>query len=111
MVVKSVAGFMNAHGGTLLLGVANAGDVFGIEKDMRRSAARQNRDGFGLWLTGLLDNMLGPTATSNVTISFEEFEDRTVCRVDVDAGSRPTFLRGRRARPTCTSGSTTPRGC
>lgn len=94
MVIKSAAGFMNAHGGTVLLGVTDDGDVFGIEKDMKTLGNKQNRDGFELWLTGLLDNMLGPTATSNVKISFEEFPTGTVCRVDVDPGKKPTFVSG-----------------
>jgi ATP-dependent Lon protease len=94
MVVKSAAGFMNAHGGTLLLGVTDDGDVFGIEKDMRTLGKKQNRDGFELWLTGLLDNMLGPTATSNVKVGFEAFPTGTVCRVDVGPGKKPTFVRG-----------------
>lgn len=94
MVIKSAAGFMNAHGGTLLLGVTDDGDVFGIEKDMKTLGSKQNKDGFELWLTGLLDNMLGPTATSNVKVSFEEFPAGTVCRVDVAPGKKPTFVSG-----------------
>ncbi len=94
MVIKSVAGFMNGHSGTLLLGVVDTGEVFGIEKDMRTLGSKQTRDGFELWLTGLLDNMLGPTATSNVSISFEEFAEGTVCRLDVGRGKKPTFIRG-----------------
>jgi ATP-dependent Lon protease len=94
MVVKSVAGFMNGHGGTLLMGVTDTGEIFGIEKDLRTLGRKQNRDAFELWLTGLLDNMLGPTATSNVAISFEELPEGTVCRVDVHPGKKPTFVRG-----------------
>lgn len=94
MVVKSVAGFMNAHGGTLLIGVTDAGKVFGIEKDMKTLGSKQNRDGFELWLTGLLDNMLGPTATSNISVSFAGFPEGTVCRIDIERGKKPTFLRG-----------------
>lgn len=94
MVIKSAAGFMNAHGGTLLLGVTDAGDVFGIERDVKTLGSKQSRDGFELWLTGLLDNMLGPTATSNVEIRFEEFPTGTVCRIDIGPGKRPTFVRG-----------------
>lgn len=94
MVIKSVAGFMNGHGGTLLLGVVDIGEVFGIEKDVKTLGSKQTRDGFELWLTGLLDNMLGPTATSNVSITFEEFAEGTVCRIDVERGKKPTFVRG-----------------
>lgn len=94
MVVKSVAGFLNAHGGTVLIGVTDVGEVFGIERDLKTLGSRQNRDGFELWLTGLLDDMLGPTATSNVSTSFEELSTGTVCRIDVRPGRTPTFVRG-----------------
>ncbi len=94
MVIKSVAGFMNAHGGTLLIGVTDRGEVFGIEKDLKTLGSKQNRDGFELWLTGLLDNTLGPTGTSRVSISYEDFSEGTVCRVDVTPGNKPTFVRG-----------------
>jgi ATP-dependent Lon protease len=94
MVIKSVASFMNALGGTLLLGVTDTGEVFGIERDIKTLGSKQNRDGFELWLTGLLDNMLGPTATTYVSIAFEELIGGVVCRVDVRPGRKPTFVRG-----------------
>ena len=94
MVIKSIAGFMNGHGGTLLMGVTDTGEVFGIETDIRTLGSKQSRDGFELWLTDLFENILGPTATSNVAISFEEFPQGTVCRVDVLLGKKPTFVRG-----------------
>jgi ATP-dependent Lon protease len=93
MLVKSVAGFMNAHGGTLLIGVTDRGEVFGLERDLKTLGSKQNRDGFELWLTGLLDNTLGPTATSQVSISYEEFPEGLVCRIDVNPGAQPTFAR------------------
>ena len=94
MVVKSVAGFMNGLGGTLLIGVTDAGEIVGIEKDIKTLGSKQSRDGFELWLTGLLDNMLGPTATSNVSLTFERFDAATVCRIEVERGKGPTFVRG-----------------
>lgn len=94
MVVKSIAGFMNGHGGTLLIGVSDAGEVVGIERDLKTLGSKQSWDGFELWLTGLLDNMLGPTATSRVSVSHESFAEGTICRVDVEPGKQPTFVRG-----------------
>lgn len=94
MVVKSVAGFMNAEGGTLLIGVTDAGEVFGIETDFKSFGKKQDQDGFALWLNQLLDNALGVTAASNVLLSFEEHPGGTVCRVDVSPSSGPTFVRG-----------------
>ena len=94
MVIKSIAGLMNSQGGTLLLGVVDTGEVFGIEKDIKTLGSKQTQDGFELWLTGLLDRMLGPTATSNVSVSFERVDGSTVCRIDVRRGKTPTFVRG-----------------
>jgi hypothetical protein len=94
MVAKSIAGFMNAHGGTLLIGVTDRGEVFGLQKDLKTLGSKQNRDGFELWLTGMLDNMLGPTATSQVSISYEDFPEGSVCRIDVGSSKRPTFVKG-----------------
>jgi ATP-dependent Lon protease len=94
MVIKSIAGFLNAHGGTLLLGVTDDGDIVGIEKDLKTLGSKQTRDGFALWVTGLLDNMFGPVATSNVMVSFEEFTVGTLCRIDVKRAKKPIFVRG-----------------
>jgi ATP-dependent Lon protease len=93
MVIKTIAGFMNAVGGTLLIGVADDGRVVGIEKDIKTLGNKQSRDGFALWLTGLLDSMIGPTATSNASVSFEEVSQRVVCRVDIQRAPRPAFVR------------------
>lgn len=94
MVVKSVAGFMNAEGGTLLIGVADDGGIFGIETDLKTLGKKQDQDGFALWLNSLLDNILGPTAASRVHIQFELYPTGTVCRVDVVPGNGPSFVRG-----------------
>jgi ATP-dependent Lon protease len=94
MVIKTIAGFMNAAGGTLLVGVADDGEVVGIKKDIKTLGSKQSRDGFALWLTGLLDSALGPTATANVSVSFDELADLLVCRIDVQRSRRPVFVRG-----------------
>ena len=93
MVVKSIAGFMNSDGGTLLIGVSDSGDVTGIEADFKTLGKKQDVDGFALWLNGLVDNLLGPTAAANMTFGFEQYPSGTVCRVDVVAGNGPAFVR------------------
>ena len=95
-VVKSIAGFMNAEGGTLLIGVTDSGEIFGIETDLKTLGKRQNPDGFALWLTSLLDNMLGPVAAAGVTFHFDDFPDGTICRVDVTPGTAPTFVKAKK---------------
>ena len=96
MVVKSIAGFMNADGGTLLIGVSDSGEVHGIETDLKTLGKRQNPDGFALWLNGLLDNRLGPVATAGAKFQFDNLPDGTVCRVDVIPSTAPTFVKGKK---------------
>lgn len=92
VVVKTVAGFMNAEGGTLLIGIADDGAVVGLDKDYAVTH-KGNRDGFELFLTQLLDvNLSGPAATL-VRTSFEIIDGQDVCRVDVSAAARPVFAK------------------
>ena len=93
-VVKAVAGFMNAEGGTLLIGVSDSGEVTGIETDLKTLGQKQNTDGFAVWLNNLLDSKLGPTAAARAKFRFDEYSTGTVCRVDVAPSSKPTFVTG-----------------
>ncbi len=92
-LVKAVAGFMNAEGGTLLVGVSDSGEVTGIESDFKTLGKKQNTDGFAVWLNNLLDSKLGPTAAARAKFRFDAFPTGTVCRVDVTPGPQPTFAK------------------
>lgn len=67
-VLKSVAGFMNNNGGTLLVGVADDRTVLGIEQDYPLLGRKQNIDGWELWLTDALTTTLGKTAATDVSL-------------------------------------------
>ena len=95
-VVRAIAGFMNAEGGTLLIGVTDSGEVFGIERDFKTLGKRQNPDGFALWLDNLLDNTLGPVAAAGVNFQFDKYPDGTICRVDVSRRAEPTYVKGKK---------------
>lgn len=89
-IVKTVCGFMNRFGGTLLIGVADDGVVLGLNKDLS-TLVRQDLDGYENWLVGLFDHALGKPALANLSISFVEVEQQQVCRVDVQKGPKATF--------------------
>lgn len=91
-VIKTIAGFLNADGGTLLIGVTDSGAVCGIEPDLKTLGKRQNNDGFALWLNSVLDKSLGPTAVSMVEITFDLISEATLCRVEASPGKEPTFV-------------------
>ncbi len=90
-VAITVAGFMNAAGGTLLLGVDDDGTVRGLDEDLAM-APGHNRDGLELWLRSMLAERLGRAVTADAAIAFEDVDGRTVCRVDVAPAARPVFV-------------------
>ncbi|MEU9822871.1 DUF262 domain-containing protein [Pseudonocardia alni] len=90
-VLKSVAGFMNNHGGTLLVGVADDGAVVGIEEDFAFQGQKQNTDGWELWLTDLLTTSLGKAPAADVSVDYAEVDGRTVARIVVGPAARPVF--------------------
>lgn len=93
VIVKSVAGLMNAHGGVLLIGVADDGSVVGIEQDLAMLPKRKDVDGYVNHLVTLLEQSIGAAASSNVAVSFDDHDGRAVCRVSVRASDRPVWTR------------------
>ncbi len=96
-IVKAVAGFMNAHGGTLLVGVNDEHEAIGLENDYKlcRKGNRDPRDSFENWLTDLFDNALGKPALANVSVSFEVVDGRDVCRIEARPSRHPVYVRGK----------------
>ncbi len=99
VIVKTVAGFMNADGGTLLIGVDDDGNAVGLDNDysLQRKAGR---DGFELWLTDLLVSHVGRVAATGVSVTFEEVGGKDVCRVEVGDAAGPVFVRTAKAPKT-----------
>jgi cytochrome c551/c552 len=98
-VLKTVAGFMNTSGGTLLVGVADDGTMIGIEEDFAVQG-KKNLDGWELWLTDLLHQSLGKAAAADVNVDYVAIGDRTVARIVVGPAAQPVFakLKGKDAK-------------
>ena len=89
-VVKTLAAFMNTHGGTLLVGIDDAGGAVGIEQDYDFVKGR-DRDGWELWLTAVVKTALGPNAATDLQVRFCTIDDSTVTRIDVRPDVKPVF--------------------
>jgi hypothetical protein len=99
-VIKSVAGFMNKHGGTLLVGVADDGSIVGIEEDFPYQGSKQNTDGWELWLTDLLTKALGKPAATDVEVTYAQIDGRTIARLSVKPSAQPVFAtNGKSGKP------------
>lgn len=93
-VVKTISGFLNSAGGTLLIGVTNEGQVVGLRPDFSTFGARTDpADSLTNWLTTLLTQSVGAADAALIRIHLEEVADGVdVCRVDVPASSHPVFV-------------------
>lgn len=97
VTAKTLAAFLNADGGTLIIGVDDAGTPLGLDRDLGTMKA-PDHDRFQLWLRDLLTTTLGPNAAALVAVEFEALPDgdgvaRDVCRVTAAASPRPVYLR------------------
>lgn len=93
VIVKTVAGFLNGHGGTLLIGVDDTGEVLGLARDYQHTKKDSpNRDKFELWLSQHLVNKLGKAARPYIFIDFACFDGKDVCRIIVYPATAPVFV-------------------
>jgi len=91
-VVKTVAGFLNTDGGTLLIGVDPDRAVLGLGHDYRR-VKPPNGDGFVNWLTTHLANAVGHAAAMRTRARITVHDGRELCRLDVAGSSQPVWAR------------------
>lgn len=92
VVAKTLAGFLNTRGGTLLIGVADDGAVLGLDDDLKHMKA-PDLDRYELWLHDFLTRVLGAPAVARLRVTFPEVLGRPVCRVDAVKSPRPVFVR------------------
>ena len=81
--VKTVCAFLNGIGGTLLVGVADSGELNGLEDDIKDFSDRKTTDGFESRLREALVNGIDPESSHLVTVSFPIVRGVQICRVDV----------------------------
>lgn len=93
VIVKTVCGFLNGEGGSLLIGVDDSGDVLGLDSDYRTLGAKPNPDGFELFLRQLLDSNLSAPTAGTVRIRFPIARGERICLVSVAAAGRPVFAK------------------
>ncbi len=92
VVLKTVAGYMNGNGGTLLIGVADDGSVVGLGHDYP-TLKKPDRDGFEQALLTAIATKLGTDACHSVQIIFHSVDSKEVCRVMVAPTRRPVYLK------------------
>lgn len=86
--LKTIAGFLNAGGGTLVIGVADDGKILGLSAD-----GFPNEDKMALHLVNLLRDRVGEMFLPYVHPHFEGEEGERVLIVRCEKGPKPAFVK------------------
>ena len=92
VIVKTVAGMLNDHGGTLLIGVTDDGEPVGLDNDYAL-VRPPNADGLVNWLDTLLENSLGHVGAHRLAIRMDQVDGHDICRIDIPASHRPIWVK------------------
>jgi hypothetical protein len=86
--LKTIAAFLNAGGGTLLIGVADDGSVTGLAAD-----SFPNEDKMSLHLVNLIRDRIGELFLPYVHPEFLEHDGGRVLSVRCECGPKPAFVK------------------
>lgn len=87
-VLKSITGFLNTDGGTLLIGVSDDGSILGIKQD-----GFTNLDKFYQHYTNLVQNHIGNQYLPLIKSALIHMdEENTILKVDCVKSQKPVFL-------------------
>ena len=92
VILKSIAGFLNAQGGTLIIGVNDFGEVLGLEKDYL-TLKKTGKDGFQQRIILLVANEFGKDICSKIHIYFHQIEMKEICIMMIEPSARPVYFK------------------
>lgn len=85
--LKTLAGFLNSRGGTLIIGVADDGTPVGIERDNFPS-----EDAMSLHLVNIIKTRMEPQTMAALQIHYDDYEDSRVMVVECRRSPIPVYL-------------------
>lgn len=93
-VLKTIAGFLNTHGGTLVIGVADDGNPVGIEAD-----GFANEDKMSQHLANLVNDRIGAKAWSSLHANFDDYSGVRVLSVRCEKAQFASYVKEGKAEP------------
>jgi len=91
-IARTLASFMNTHGGVLFVGVDDAGTIVGLDGDLKLSQ-RKNEDGLRLRFDDLVKQYLGNRFLPGIMIHPLEDGGKAFWAVEVRASNEPVFVK------------------
>ena len=91
VILKTIAAFSNAEGGTLIMGVTDDMEIVGLEHDYQ-SLKNGTKDEFELHIRNLTNHAYGVDfSSSNLNISFPLVEDTEICVIEIGPWNKPLY--------------------
>jgi predicted HTH transcriptional regulator len=87
-VLKTIAGFLNTTGGTLVVGVADDGTPVGLAAD-----GFPSEDKMALHVINLLKERMGGQHAINVHLRFDDHAKVRVLTIECDKSKTPVFVK------------------
>jgi Holliday junction resolvase len=88
--LKNIAGFLNKKGGILLVGVADNGEIYGIEKD-----AYQSDDKYLLHFKNRVKDAIGEEFFDLIHYEIVSVNEKKILLVECKASSKPVYMYGK----------------
>ncbi len=90
--LKTIVAFLNSGGGTLIIGVEDNGNIFGLEKDLSL-LSNGNLDQLERTIIDSIGNYIGKNFTRQIKIRFEKINGQDVCAIDVKKSTKKAWLQ------------------
>ena len=87
-ILRTLAGFLNRDGGTLIVGVADDGSPIGLDVD-----GFESEDGMGLHLVSIVNRSLGAPVWAFMHANFDDFSDGRVLVVRCEKARAPVYVK------------------
>ena len=94
-LLKAMAAFMNAEGGTVIIGVRNDKSLIDLTLDYKAAnSQKKDRDGYSLFINDKVRNKVTPVPVSGYNIRFFTINSCEICIIKVHKMDYPTFVEG-----------------
>ncbi len=87
-MLKTIAGFLNTNGGTLIIGVHDDGGSADIKAD-----GFPDEDKMSLHLVNIVKSRIGPLAMTQIHVHFEDYDDSRVMIIKCGRATKAEFVK------------------
>ena len=93
--VKTVAGFMNADGGTLFIGVADNADITGIEVEVGKTKLHKSFDKYLNTIKNVFKSKIGSASLTNCNFRSVKIRGKKILKVDCKKSDHQVYVDNR----------------